>query len=65
MGWLLFESFVALIVVVAIVWWTMRPVHRRDRAHAARRAHDEVTADDRARAPDTADAAGRRDEHRP
>jgi hypothetical protein len=31
MGWLLFESFVAGAILVAIVWWTMRPAHRRDR----------------------------------
>ncbi|MEO5700564.1 MAG: hypothetical protein ABIS17_14175 [Casimicrobiaceae bacterium] len=32
MGWFLLESMVALLVAVAIVWWTMRPAGRRDRA---------------------------------
>lgn len=31
MGWLVFESLLAGAVLVAIIWWTMRPAHRRDR----------------------------------
>jgi hypothetical protein len=31
MVWLLLESLVAGAILVAIVWWTMRPARRRDR----------------------------------
>jgi hypothetical protein len=31
MGWLLFESLLAGGILVAIVWWTMRPAQKRDR----------------------------------
>jgi hypothetical protein len=31
MGWLLLESLVAGVILVAIVWWTMRPARKRDR----------------------------------
>jgi hypothetical protein len=30
MGWLIFESFLAFAILVAIVWWTMRPVKKRE-----------------------------------
>jgi hypothetical protein len=36
MAWLVFESFVALVVLVAIVAWTMAPARKRKR-----RPHDE------------------------
>ena len=29
MGWLLFESLVALVVLLAIVGWTMAPLRKR------------------------------------
>ncbi|HZQ62619.1 MAG TPA: hypothetical protein VFC24_14800, partial [Casimicrobiaceae bacterium] len=35
MAWILLESLVALIVLVFIVWWTMRPSRLRDRATRA------------------------------
>jgi hypothetical protein len=28
MGWIFLESLVALVVLVAIVWWTMKPDRR-------------------------------------
>jgi hypothetical protein len=31
MGWLLFESGVALLIIVAIVVWTMAPLRKRGR----------------------------------
>jgi len=34
MGWLLFESGVALLILVAIVAWTMAPSRKRDRRDA-------------------------------
>jgi hypothetical protein len=37
MGWLVFESLVAGAILVAIVWWTMRPARRRDRDEDAKR----------------------------
>jgi len=32
MGWILLESLVALLVLLFIVWWTMRPTRSRDSA---------------------------------
>ena len=32
MGWIYLESLIALVVLVFIVWWTMRPSRSRDRA---------------------------------
>jgi len=37
MGWLLFESGVALVILVAIVAWTMAPLRKR----RAKRSGDE------------------------
>lgn len=34
MGWLLLESGVALVILVAIVAWTMAPSGKRDRSNA-------------------------------
>jgi len=31
MGWILLESLVALLIAVAIVWWTMGPRRKRPR----------------------------------
>jgi hypothetical protein len=36
MGWILFEAGVALLLLVAIVWWTMASTRRRSRPDAAR-----------------------------
>lgn len=42
MGWILLESLVALVVLLLIVWWTMRPSWRRpaSRPSTARDAED-------------------------
>lgn len=34
MGWLLFESCVALLVIVGIVAWTMAPLRKRGRGQS-------------------------------
>jgi hypothetical protein len=36
MGWLLFESGVALLVLVAIVAWTMAPLRKRGKGSGTR-----------------------------
>jgi hypothetical protein len=37
MGWILLESLVALLILVFIVWWTMRPRKRDGSADDAAR----------------------------
>jgi len=41
MAWLVFESFLAGAILVAIIWWTMRPAHKRDREGGDRNTGDD------------------------
>lgn len=38
MGWVILEALVALLLGVAIVWWTMSPARKREREEEKRNA---------------------------
>jgi len=44
MGWIIFEASVALLIALAIVWWTVSPARKRDRQREAREHEDEASA---------------------